>query len=71
MPVILFCMMQLFVYRVKIKEIVTAVISRRSKHNIKTEVQSNNFDLVIGNTLRQSRDTTVCQMEALTYFAIN
>ena len=62
MPMILFCMMQLFVYRVKIREIVTAVISRRSKNNIKTDVQSNNFDLVIGNTLRQSRDTTVCQM---------
>ena len=61
-PVILFCMMQLFVHRVKIKEIVTAIISRNSKHNIKTDVQSNNFDLVIGNTLRQSRDTTVCQM---------
>ena len=61
-PVILFCMMQLFVYRVKIKKIVTTVISRSRKNDIKTDVPSNSFDLVIGNTLRRSRDTTVCQM---------
>ena len=65
MPVILFCTMKLFGYRVKIKNIVMKVICRNSKSNFninETDVPINNFDLVIGDTYRRTRGITICDM---------
>ena len=64
-PMILFCMMELFVYREKIKKLITALACKSSKNTFNvntTDVSINNFDLVIGNTFRISRGVTVCEM---------
>ena len=68
MPVILFCIMELFIYRVEMNKIVLAVytfICKGCKKTInisKTDVPINDSDLTIGNTFRASRGTTVCEM---------
>ena len=65
MPMILFCIMELYVYRKEIKKLVMAVVykSRSNTHNMdKTDSHINSFDLVIGDTIRMSRGTTVCEM---------
>ena len=65
MPVILFCIMELFIYRVEIKKIgmaVCRVIYKSSMKTSKTDVSINDIDLTIGDTLRRSRGTTVCEM---------
>ena len=66
MPVILFCTMKLFGYRVQINNIVMKVICRNSKSNFninETDVPINNFDLVIEDTYyRRARGITICDM---------
>ena len=66
-PVILFCIMELFIYRVEIKKIVMAVYtfickgSNKSFNISNTDVSINDINLTIGDTLRRSRGTTVCE----------
>ena len=68
MPMTLFCIMESFVYRVKIKKIVFTICAvickgRKRTFNIsKTDVSNNDIDLTIGNTFRRSRGTTICEM---------
>ena len=68
MPMILFCIMELFVCRVEMKKIVMEVyqfICKGCKKTInmsKTDVPINDIDLTIGNTFRALRGTTVCEM---------
>ena len=65
MPIILFCIMELYMYRKKLKKIVMAVVYKNGSSNPsvdKTDASTNSFDLVIGDTFRMSRGTTVCEM---------
>ena len=67
MPVILFCIMELFIYRVEVKKIVMVVYTfmckgSKNTFNIsKTDVSINDVDLTIEDALRRSRGTTVCE----------
>ena len=64
MPMILFGVMELLVYRDKINYIFTAVICKSTStvNANRADVFTNDIDLVIGDTLRRSRENTTCEM---------
>ena len=64
MPVILFCMMELFLYREKIKHIITAAVCKSKKYNrnVIREASINNYFDLIQNSFRTSRRTTLLEM---------
>ena len=68
MPMTLFCIMDLFVYRVEVKKTISTICAvickdNKGRFNIsKTDVSNNDIDLTIGNTFRRSKGTTICEM---------
>ena len=69
MPMVLFCIMELFVYRVEIKKGVMAVYTfmckgSKNTFNIsKTDVSINDVDLTIEDALRKSREPQYVKRE--------